>query len=198
MRMTYVVMAILFAAPLLAADSSDGARTFCNGQYALCIKAPCTPIVTRNSDGTYSVDRANCVCDVLTGWSMGPGACDTRTPVTSGGRTYLISSYSNFFNKTNRALSCPSSSQVWATCYGAACAIDEKDPKKATCNCEMKSGAMLTLGGGCRSGACNTIWSAATPSGFTSSNDHYFQYLKQNGLQPPPNPPAKACPTAGQ
>jgi hypothetical protein len=195
MRITSVVIAFLLAAASFAADSSDGgARTFCNGQYALCIKAPCTPIVSRNSDGTYSVSQAHCVCEVLTGWSMGPGACDTRTPVTSNGQTYLVSTYSNFYNKTNLALSCPNSGQTWATCYGSPCVIDAKDPKKADCTCTMKTGAMMTLGGGCRTGACNTIWSAATPAGFTTSNQHFYEYMTQNKLQPPPNPPAKACP----
>lgn len=190
-------MAILFAAPLLSAEPPDiaaSAATFCNGQYALCIKAPCSPIVSRNSDGTYSTTQANCTCDVLTGWSMGLGACNTRTPVTVSGRTYLVSSYSNFFNKTNLTLSCPSSEQVWAECYGAACAIDEKDSKKAVCTCPVKTGPAMTLGGGCRSGACKTIWSAATPNGYKFANDHFYQYMKQNNLQPPPNPPAKACP----
>ncbi|HEV7920965.1 MAG TPA: hypothetical protein VGR02_09275 [Thermoanaerobaculia bacterium] len=185
-------MAILFAASLLAAEQP---AVFCNQQYALCIKAPCSPIVSRNSDGTYAVTQASCVCDVLTGWSMGPDACDTRTPTTVSGRTYLISTYSNFYNKTNLTLSCPSSEQVWAMCYGAACAIDEKNSKKAVCTCPIATGPMLTLGGGCRGGACNSIWSAATPSENAFSNKHFYEYMKKNSLQPPPNPPAKACPT---
>jgi hypothetical protein len=200
MRITVLATLILLGTAALAADQSDaagGAATFCQGQYALCIKAPCTAIVSRNADGTYAVEQASCVCDVLTGWSMGPGSCDSRTPSTVSGHTYLVSTFSTFFNKTNRTLSCPSSDTVWATCYGAPCVIDEKDPKKAVCTCTVKTGPSMTLGGNCRTDACNRIWSAATPSGYKFANDHFYEYMKENNLQPPPNPPAKPCPTSG-
>ncbi|HKO54586.1 MAG TPA: hypothetical protein VJ276_01840 [Thermoanaerobaculia bacterium] len=194
MRIIVLALSISLTTAVLAADQPDvSPATFCQGQYALCIKAACSPIVSRNSDGTYAVQEANCVCDVLTGWSMGPGACDTRTPTTVSGRTYLTSSYSNFFNKTNLTLSCPSTDTVWAQCYGAPCTIDLKNPKKAVCTCPVKTGAMMTLGGGCRSGACNSIWSAATPSGNKFANDYFYKYMTENDLQPPPNPPAKKC-----
>ena len=69
------VAAVLFLSlPVIAAAADPD--TFCKGQYALCIKAACRPIVTRNSDGTFAVQEANCLCDVENGWSMGPGSCD--------------------------------------------------------------------------------------------------------------------------
>jgi len=184
------LIVVLFAAgaafaadPQTTSTTTPGAilYTFCNQEYALCIKAPCGPIVSRKPDGTYSIEEANCTCDVLTGWSMGPGACDKRATVTVSGRTYVISTYSNFFNKTNLTLSCPSSYQMWALCYGAPCVIDEIGPS-------------MTLGGECQQDACKSIWSAAAPKADAFANDHFFQYMTQNGLQPPPNPPAKACP----
>jgi hypothetical protein len=168
--------------------------TFCNQEYALCIKAPCGPIVSRKPDGTFSIEQANCTCDVLTGWSMGPGACDKRAPVTVSGRTYLMSTYSNFFNKTNLTLSCPSSDQVWALCYGAPCVIDEKNPSKSICTCPIQIGPSMTLGGECWQGECNRIWSAATPQADAFANDNFYKYMTQHNLQPPPNPPAKDCP----
>jgi len=200
-RATTLIVALLVATAVLAADpqpatsSSPGAivATFCNGEYALCIKAPCGPIVSRKPDGTFAIEQANCTCDVLTGWSMGPGACDKRAPVTVNGRTYLMSTYSNFFNRTNQTLSCPSSDQVWALCYGAPCVIDEKNPSKSVCTCPIQIGPSMTLGGDCWPGACKAIWSAATPAADAFANDNFFKYMTENKLQPPPNPPAKAC-----
>jgi len=53
-RVTLVVLVVVFlATAALAQDPPSGPATFCLQQYALCIKAPCRPIVTRNSDGTY-------------------------------------------------------------------------------------------------------------------------------------------------
>jgi len=168
---------------------------FCNERYALCIKAPCLPIVSRGSDGKYTVSQANCTCAVESGWSMGPGSCDDRKPVTRNGRTFLISTYSNLFNATNETLTCDNPDTVWALCYGAPCAIDEKDPSKAVCTCPLKTGKMKTLGGGCRTSACTSIWSAGTFAEDAFSNKHFYDYMKEHHLQPPPNPPAKDCPS---
>ena len=166
--------------------------TFCKETYALCIKAPCKPIVTRNSDGSYSVKEANCLCVVETGWSMGPGSCESRKPVHQDGHTYLISTYSNFFNKTNMTLTCPSEETVWAWCYGSPCVVDEKDPSKSTCTCPVKTSKMQTLGGDCRKAECKTIWSAATPANNAFAKNEFYKYMKEHHL--PANPPAKDCP----
>jgi hypothetical protein len=209
-RAATLIVAIVVASAAMAAEpqttSTSGTGTenpaaiFCQQTYALCIKAPCSPIVTRKPDGTFSIDKANCSCDVLPGWSMGPGPCDKRAPVTVAGHTYLMSTYSNFFNKTNLTLSCPSSDQVWALCYGAPCVIDEKDPSKSICTCPIMTGPAMTLGGACRQEACKSIWSAATPQADAFANNNFYNYMTTNKLQPPPNPPAKDCPatTTGQ
>lgn len=73
---TLVVIALLSSIPVFAQDppADMNPAVFCEGRYALCIKAPCTPIVTRDkSTGEYSVTEANCQCDMEIGWSMGPG-----------------------------------------------------------------------------------------------------------------------------
>ena len=202
-RAITLIVAILVVAAAFAAEpqpSTSGTENpvaiFCQQTYALCIKAPCSPIVSRKDDGTYSIEQADCSCVVLPGWSMGPGPCDKRAPVTVGGRTYLMSTYSNFFNKTNATLSCPSSDQVWALCYGAPCVIDEKNPDKAVCTCPIRTGPAMTLGGDCWTGACKTIWSAATPQADAFANNNFFKYMTDHKLQPPPNPPAKDCSAA--
>src|ERR1700759_890335 len=73
----------------LAGKLKAGA-TFCEGAYALCIKAACAPIAS--TDGT--VDNALCSCEVVKGWSMGPASCSARMPVKKGSYTYLMSTYS--------------------------------------------------------------------------------------------------------
>ena len=62
------------------AGKLKAAATFCDGTYALCIKAPCAPITTR-SGGSKVIDSALCSCDVVKGWSMGPAGCAARAPV---------------------------------------------------------------------------------------------------------------------
>jgi hypothetical protein len=129
---------------------------------------------------------------------MGPGACVDRGPVTQNGQTYLISTYSNLFNRTpknglNNTLTCTDASTVWAWCYGAPCVVDPNDPHKASCNCPLKQSAMSTLGGSCTTGNCSSIWSAATIVGDKFANDHFHMYMQQNHPGVPVNPPAQAC-----
>ena len=172
--------------------------TFCDGTYALCIKAPCVAIPTLDRLGHYVTDHAACSCEVVQGYSMGPGACVDRGPVTQNGQTYLISTYSNLFNRTPKnglknTLTCNDASTVWAWCYGAPCVVDPTDPHKASCNCPLKQSAMSTLGGECQTASCSSIWSAAVPPGDTFANEHFANHMK--GVQPPVpyNPPAQAC-----
>lgn len=202
-RATALLVALLVATATFAADPQPTSATpssenpvaiFCEQTYALCIKAPCSPIVSRKGDGTFAIEQANCTCSVLPGWSMGPGPCDKRAPVTMNGRTYLMSTYSNFYNKTNLTLSCPSSDQVWALCYGAPCVVSEKDPSKSICTCPIRVGPSMTLGGACEQEACKGIWSAATPQADAFANNNFYNYMTANHLTPPPNPPAKDCP----
>jgi hypothetical protein len=172
--------------------------TFCEGTYALCIKAPYVAIPTLDRLGHYVTDHAACSCEVVQGWSMGPGACVDRGPVKQHGQTYLISTYSNLFNRTpknglNNTLTCSDASTVWAWCYGAPCVVDPNDPHKASCNCPLKQSAMSTLGGSCQTGSCSSIWSAALPKGDTFANEHFASYMKSVQPPVPYNPPAQAC-----
>lgn len=168
---------------------------FCNDTYALCIKAPCVPIVTLDRLGNYYVDHAACSCEVENGWSMGPGQCPDRAPVVQGKQTFMISTYSNRFNAMNKTLkntlSCSDTSTVWAWCYGAPCVVDERDPTKATCNCPLETSAMQTLGGSCDTGNCKYIYSAATPNGDNVANVQFAEYMQKNGY--PHEPPAQMC-----
>lgn len=201
-----ITVTVLAAAPAVAAEEGGGAgskvaevleeqASFCDGTYALCIKAPCSPVPTLERLLNYGLDHALCSCDVVSGWSMGPGACEDRAPVTQGGRTYLISTYSNLYNAEEKTLACDSEKTLWAWCYGAPCVVDEKDPSKAVCTCPVDTGPARTLGGECRQEACTGIWSAADPKGDTFANDYYYGWMKKNQPGQPVNPPAAACPS---
>ena len=166
---------------------------FCEGTYALCIKAPCSGIPMLDRLGNYTIDRALCECDVVKGVSMGPGSCEDRALVKQQGRSYLISTYSNRYNDTNRTLSCQNPQTVWAWCYGAPCVVDEKNPDKATCTCPLMQGPASTLGGNCRQEACEGIWSAAVPQGDAFANQQFYQTAQQKYPRLQVNPPASAC-----
>ena len=171
--------------------------TFCEGTYALCIKAPCTPVPTLDRLGNYYVDHAVCSCVVEKGISMGPGECKDRDPVTQNGRTFMISTYSNRFNERdgslNTTLKCASDDTLWAWCYGAPCVVDDRDPNLAHCTCPLETSAMQTLGGNCEQNNCKYIWSAATPGGDDFANRHFYNYVKEHYPNYPVNMAAKLC-----
>lgn len=195
---TLTFAVLLAALPAAAAEAparpgfSEQAN-FCKGTYALCIKAACSPIPTISRLTNYEIDHALCSCDVVEGWSMGPGACEDRAPVEENGRTYLISTYSNRFNDSNATLACDDESTLWAWCYGAPCVVDAADAKKAVCTCPVDVGPARTLGGDCKQRACGLIWSAATPTGDAFANRHFYDWMQQNHPKVPANPPAPAC-----
>lgn len=139
--------------------------------------------------GNYYVDKALCSCDVVDGWSMGPGACEDRGPVTQNGRTLLISTYSNLYNESAKVLHCGKDTQ-WAWCYGAPCAVDPNHPGKAVCTCPVVTGEADLLGA-CDEAMCGQIWSAATPAGSCFANVHYYNWAQKNGHPSPP--PALKC-----
>jgi hypothetical protein len=187
------VAAALIIVPLTASAQAPhvGKPIFCDGTYALCIKALCEPIAEKNG----AVKYANCVCEVRQGWSMGPYQCAAREPIVRSGRTYMISTYSNLYNAVEQTMSCSSSTQQWAWCYGAPCVVDRADPTRTTCKCPVYGGPMYTLGGKCGSfyGGCDSLWSGATPKADVAANAIFAAFMKKHGY--PHNGPAAMCPT---
>jgi hypothetical protein len=188
MRLSKIVLltAVLVASSVLAktgsgkAGSSSGdfhPALFCDGTYALCIKALCSPDESARN-------RVRCVCDVVQGWNMGPESCEAR-------RKHLFSTYSNLYNDTHKTLACNDANTRWAWCYGAPCTVDAKDPAKAICSCPVKTGPARTLGGDCQKVACRKVWSAATPAADQFANRHFHKYMQDHNR--PSNPPAQAC-----
>ena len=75
------------------------------------------------------------------------------------------------------------------------------NPSKATCTCPVDVGPSRTLGGDCNAGACDLIWSAATPAGDVFANQHYYDWMTKNQPGTPVNQPARRLPrhaTAGE
>jgi hypothetical protein len=171
-----------------AASNNDVTRqaVFCQGTYALCIRALCTP---DPSGG----DTVECACVVQQGWSMGPGNCASRQPVTKDGVTTMVSSYSNAFNNVDKTLTCANKDTKWANCYGAPCTVDSHDPKAAACKCPTQTGQMSTLGGSCDHDNCSKIWSAATPPAQHIVSRYFYRYMKKHHPTYPTNPQAEAC-----
>lgn len=169
----------------------------CRGTYALCITARCAAIPTLDRLSNYYVNHALCECDVIEdseekpAWSMGPGACEDHGPVTQHGRTFLISTYSNLYNSTNKEVSCGKDT-LWAWCYGAPCVVDEEDPTKALCTCPLVEGRADLLVSDCSvTDYCDQIWSAAVPAGACFANCYYYRKLTEMGIEV--NPPAQLC-----
>lgn len=169
----------------------------CRGTYALCITAQCAAIPTLDRLSNYYVNHALCECDVIEdseenpAWSMGPGACEDHGPVTQNGRTFLISTYSNLYNSTNKEVKCGDDT-LWAWCYGAPCVVDEEDPTKALCTCPLVQGKADLLVSDCSvTDYCGQIWSAAVPPGACFANCYYYRKLTEMGIEV--NPPADLC-----
>lgn len=172
------------------AQTGSSLAIFCDGPYALCIKAACNNNIVV-SGGKQTVE---CSCTVQHGWSMGPAACAQRVPITgSNGMTTLMSTYSNFYNGPDQNMTCKGSGQKWANCYGATCVSDPSDPTRARCSCPVRTGDMVTLGGGCDKNKCGDMWSAARPAENAFANNHFFTWMKANNPYYPVNPPAKVC-----
>jgi len=178
------VTAVALAAPPPpsggAPPTFGGHAVFCPGKYALCIKAYCP---TPNGPPTAG-QKINCECDIIDGWSMGPDPCSDRLK-------NLISTYSNLYNPGHKTVSCPSTTTLWAWCYGAPCTPDPNNPQKAVCSCPVVQSAAVILvpENECTTAACNKVWSAATPGESKFANDYFFKVGKEKGA----NPPAASC-----
>jgi hypothetical protein len=143
-------------------DDSALGPVVCEGRYALCLSAPCTPIPVRDGKtGKIVVTRALCECEVANGPSLGDLACAARAPEGDG--RFLVSAYSFGETAIRPMMTCPGGTP-WAFCYDQPCVVDPKDPGKAQCTCPVRTaGEFQTLGGNCDKSKCGTLWSAAAP-----------------------------------
>jgi hypothetical protein len=159
------IAAVLLAAcrrpAFLGGEVEAKGTVVCEGRYALCVAAACTPIPAVDAKtGKIVVAKALCECAVANGPSLGDLPCAARAPQGEG--KYLVSTYSFGETATHPAMSCPGGTP-WAYCYDQPCVVDPKDLSKAQCTCPIRtSGGFETLGGNCDKSKCGTLWSGAT------------------------------------
>lgn len=112
----------LFAVTICGASAGEPPNfKVCQSTYALCTTARCAPV--SRAKGVLS-----CVCDVKTGYSLGLEACKDPTETNVGAhiksRYFPVKSYAVCAN-----------ARPWAFCLDKPCAIDARDPTKASCEC---------------------------------------------------------------
>lgn len=141
-----ILALVLSAMPSQAADF-----TLCEGTFALCTTAKCSPV--DGKPGTVS-----CACSVEDGYSAGKDNCKP-TEVTNEG-TIVQSRYFPV-----KSLAVCTNDRQWADCLGKRCVIDANDPGKATCFCstEKNKGPYVIVGDSYTPQTCTTgIISSAT------------------------------------
>lgn len=156
------IIAIALAAMFSVASPGQAQRperyVMCEGKYALCDLATCSPISKQGDDqaGSKSVQptHAICTCDVKQGQNMGPGPCENRVGPEPG---QLLSTYSLANSKAKDGswkkyqLCEPGGSETptsHTTCYGYPCR--EMGNGQAECTCPIfYDQAFVTLKGDC-------------------------------------------------
>ena len=134
--------------------------TLCEGTYALCTTATCTPIPGED-------DTVSCGCDVKTGYSVGGDACTGEVATSEGkqisSRYYPIKIY----------VSC-NNDRDWAWCLDKPCIVDENSPTKASCACTVTKGQKpyVVVTDTYSDTTCTTdMWSSATVAGVKEITD---------------------------
>jgi len=179
-----LIFGILLLTGIKAEADKSSSGIICDNEYALCTSAPCVP------DPSNPDSKAICSCEVNKGKNFGMSKCEARTPVTdSNGVTKAVSTYSFAQASTKPVLSCPVG-KPWTNCLDQPCIIDQMNPLKAICTCEIERyQPFLTYGGDCNVLTCdNAYWSAATSEAF---NQGSLELIKTMGLK---EIPAEYCP----
>ncbi len=104
-------------------DATKPTSIVCESIYALCTTAKCTPI--EEGQGTVFCD-----CEVKTGYSVGGTPC--HEPVDSPEGRQIVSRYYPI-----KSYAACSNDRPWADCYDRPCIVDEGDPAKAICSCNV-------------------------------------------------------------
>lgn len=110
-----LILACVSTSALAAADDF----TLCDGKYALCTTAKCTPVPGQE-------DTVSCACKVENGYSVGKQACQDAK--ANGDQVK-----SRYYPVKYHAIC--SNSRPWAWCLDKPCTVDKNDPAQATCAC---------------------------------------------------------------
>lgn len=152
-------------AALLLTHSEAAAYTFCEGTYALCTTALCTPVPGKEGE-------VRCACEVKTGYSAGHKSCKSAKGAYVQSRYYPV-----------KSLAVCNNDRSWANCLGKPCTVDKNDPTKATCACTTvkDQGAYVIVGDSFTPKTCTTgIISSAT----LADNKSITEFLKGTKLAP--------------
>lgn len=188
--------------PVLEEGPFDNLHT-CFSTYALCISAPCTPIpeFADSDKDSFASKQALCECEVVTGYNIGAGDCETRAQ-TQSQKGYLISTYSVAQTEAKGLLECNGPAE-YADCFNFPCQIDENDPARAHCTCPILPGrtGYITRGGDCDQDNCSRLWSAAPARANLAINQLIWSQL--GFTQNPPAgfgrvPPENLCAVGGE
>jgi len=114
-----IAILILIACVPVSAMAASPDFTLCDGKYALCTTAKCTPVPGQE-------DTVSCACEVKDGYSVGKQACqDAKASADQVKSRYYPVKYHAIC----------SNSRPWAWCLDKACTVDKNHPTKATCAC---------------------------------------------------------------
>lgn len=142
----------------LNADSNNEPSkqaVICNGDYVLCNAAACQQI-----PGVEN--RALCTCSVWQGKNIGFSSCEQRKAQSGTYKQTQLYSTFSFGGMHYKYMQCPAG-KPWTSCLDQRCYVDKNHPRKAYCNCEIKSGTpYVTFAGMCDSKRCeDSMWSGA-------------------------------------
>ena len=178
-----VLSVFLFTVLEVRAQDENNSGIICENEYALCTSAPCIP------DPSNQDSKAICSCEVNRGQNFGMSSCEKRTIVTdSNGVKKALSTYSFAQAASKPVLSCPAGNP-WTNCLDMPCIVDQTNPQKATCTCEIvRDKPFLKYGGDCNVLTCdNAYWSAATSEAFLQGS---LELMKAMNLK---DNPAQFC-----
>jgi hypothetical protein len=181
--LTLVLSLVVFSNLNAETDKANSSGTVCDNEYVLCTSAPCVP------DPSNPDSKAICSCDVNKGKNFGMSQCGDRTTVTdTNGVTKALSTYSFAQASSKPVLSCPAG-KPWTNCLDQPCIVDQMNPLKAICTCEIvRDLPFVTYGGECNVLTCdNAYWSAATSEAFRQGS---LELAKSMGLE---ENPAQFC-----
>jgi hypothetical protein len=123
--MKHVILFVSCLLIFLSNPSFAAVTTICEGPYVLCAYAQCVP---------GKKGKANCTCEVKSGYSIGNKACQTQPVTNKDGKESLDSRYF----PVKRYVTCHNN-RTWANCYNSPCVIDPKNKDRAFCSCSIVS-----------------------------------------------------------
>ena len=183
--LSLIVLLTLSTASFAESPYHTDVERVCENEFALCTSAPCVPDPS-NPDG-----QAICECEVAQGRNFGTSTCDDRRPkTTANGALTVLSTYAFVQAPTHAIIACEAGS-LWTDCLDMPCVVDQKNPLRAICTCDIKTeGAFVTYGGACNKNTCHrSLWSAASINALNSGNALLMEFYPELS-----EPPYKFCP----